>query len=411
MFRLQRHLVIFAGLLVVIGCLAVSSGATTTPTCSGGTQLLPGANLSAAVNSAPAGTTFCLAPGPYPTAKSVLMKSYDRLIGPGAVIDFTGAALDGSGNSWFGIYGYGGTTGQHNVTIDGITVEHCSKLPLSGQNCSGLKEGDNWTVRNVILHDNDIGLQGGCDTCTIIHNAVYGVTSPFSVTNSEIAYNGGTKDSGGSTGGSKAVQNAHASWVNDYVHDNLGPGIWCDGCWRGSTFSVSNSRIVHNKGAGVDFEITWGGSVTNTYFAGNAYDQVGKSCFWGAQLLVQNSPGVTVTGNTFNSSGGENALCTVNTVRSVGLPTYPETVTPFVATGNTFILHGAALTGNAGNRNGTSTFQSSDPSAANYYLFDRNIYEVDSLSAAHWSSWVTSPMTWAAWRNLGQDAVNTLVVR
>jgi hypothetical protein len=72
--------------MLVIG--AAGSSATAGTACTG-VALSPGDNVPAAVRTAAAGTSFCLAPGTYRLAEPVRPLDGDRLIGPGAVLDGT----------------------------------------------------------------------------------------------------------------------------------------------------------------------------------------------------------------------------------------------------------------------------------------------------------------------------------
>ena len=70
------------------------------------------------INLYPAGTTFCFQPGTYVLKNNVVPKSYDSLIG------LPGAILTGLDTYAGGIKGYGGSTGQHDVTVRGFVIEH-----------------------------------------------------------------------------------------------------------------------------------------------------------------------------------------------------------------------------------------------------------------------------------------------
>jgi hypothetical protein len=366
-----------------------------------GTAVAPGTGTltNTLVQGKPEGTTFCLAPGLYNVTAPVLARNFDSFIGPGALLDFGNVAMS------YGLYGYGGSTGQHGVTVKGIRFRNCR--------CSVLKTGDNWSITDVELFFNDIGLENNtgslCLRCYIHDNRIYGVTGNGTIDGGEIAFNGGTPDPGGSTGGSKFVHLVHIMWKNSYVHDNRGPGIWCDGCWKGSTMLVENNRIENNLGPGIFFEISWGSSgggymvARNNTLKGNASrDGIGKSCFHAAQIEVQNSEGVEITGNTIDSSNGANAICASDTVRSDAYPTYPEHVTPFTATGNMIKVNGAALVGEDGFQGGYTLDSST-------FVVDGNIYTSLTPSASHFSFYTSgSSLTFTAWQLFGFDHASTM---
>jgi hypothetical protein len=372
----------------------------------------PSGFTQAFVNSKPTGTTFCLGRGTYKMASSVSVPSNDSIIGAGrgvTILDFTGAALAGQNGDKYGLYGYGGSTGNRNVTVRALTLTNCHS---GTHTCQVLKTGWNWQVSTIGGKYSDIGFAGNqgtvCDDCYLHHNDVYGMVGSGTISNSEVAFNGGTPDAGGSSGGSKFVQLASVTWSNDYVHDNRGPAIWCDGCWPGSKVLVQGSSIENNTSFGIDFEITWGSSgggyaiARNNTLKGNDALDVGRSCFWSSQIHVQNSEGVEITGNTIDSSNGANALCAADTNRTIGYPTYPKCVVPYHATGNTITLAGPALVGEAGENDCTLTTSN--------FVVNSNTYHLDSLDALHFQ-WRTSAtaLSWAQWRGVGQDANSTAV--
>jgi len=127
---------------------------------------------------------------------SILAKTNDVFIGSGVgdtgtILDFTNATLTGLNDTTFGFYGYGGSTGQHDVTVKSLVIQNCKG---SSGNCIGLKQGSNWKVENVEIRENSMGFTGNCANCYVHHNKTYGVTSPGIITNSEISFNGGIPD-------------------------------------------------------------------------------------------------------------------------------------------------------------------------------------------------------------------------
>jgi hypothetical protein len=405
--------------------------------CTGVQVHAPSGFTNALVAGQPAGTTFCLNAGTYTMASSVVAKKSDKFIGVGAVtIDFGAtpyAALQGQGSQVFGLYGFGGSTGQSGVTVKNLTVQNCDPRHQSIKNngCIAIKEGSDWTVQNVEVLGSDQGVGGGCDHCYLHDNYTYGIgdfggvspSDPARVTCSEIASNGGLPDPGGSTGASKTVQLTYAVWDGDYVHDNLGPGFWCDGCWQGSQTLIQNSTFTNNQGPGIDWEISWGAcpapngcSVgTSTPYIGDGFAiarnntltnndtvNLGQSCFNSAQIQVQNSEGIEAYGNTIDSRSGVNAICVISTVRANSWPTYPETVEPFYFHDNTVHLATTALVGEAGERFPLEA-------SPGHVWFDNNTYHEVSATEGHWE-WLTSAanLTFKQWQSDGQDPSGSL---
>src|SRR4029453_1393691 len=91
-----------------------------------------GDDLRAKVDARPAGTTFCLRAGVHHLAATILAKSFDSFLGESGVI------LDGGDTTDRGIFGYGGATGQHDVTITNVIFEDFT--------VEAIKTGWDWTI-------------------------------------------------------------------------------------------------------------------------------------------------------------------------------------------------------------------------------------------------------------------------
>jgi hypothetical protein len=399
---------------------SVPAVSATPPACSG-VNVPPGTGTLTArlISRKPAGTTFCLAAGTYNINHAVLLSSNDQLRGAGigtTIIDESAVTGRTQDSNTYCLYGYGGTTGQHDVTVSDLTVQGCHNSTYNGYN---LKEGDNWTVRRVESRFGDEGLTGNCDHCLIHDNIHYGVAPNAGIiTNSELYGNGYCSGLCGGTGDwgmTKSVHLASMVWRNDYIHNNF-TGIWCDGCFKGSTVLIGRNRIEDNFGPGVDFENSWGQCgdcsggliiVRNNTLSGNATDDgVNTSCSHDGQITIRASIGVVVgPGNTIDSSNGANALCVKDDPGSgAGNPNSPQATVPFTFTGNTVILRGTALVGETGDYgaiHGVSTDSSTFVSA-------NNVYQSDTPDGGHFQFYTLSHYppywTYSQWQGRGFDA-------
>lgn len=408
-------LLLVGNLLLNVVPLPAAIAAAPAP-CSGVQVSPPNGFTQALVDRHAEGTTFCLAAGTFKLTQSIVVPSRDRIIGESrstTVLDFGAAKLDGQNDTMFGLYGYSGY--QDQVTVRSLTLQHCH-VP-STNNCVAMKQGSDWAVSDVEFRYNDVGLAGNCSGCAIHHNSVFGVSGAGLIENSRLAFNGGTPDAGGSTGASKTVRDARMTWRGNHIHDNRGPAIWCDGCWRDSSVLIDGNIIQNNDGPGIAFELTWGtwncswcgnGYVIarNNTLVGNATADRGRSCYYSGQISINNSQGIEIAGNIIDSSGGENALCVTDSSRAAGRPTYPEHVVPFTAHDNTIILRGPALVGEAGYEGGGGV-----PLNASTFLVKTNTYKVDSMTASHWS-WYSSrsALGFQKWRSQGMDRGSTISV-
>ena len=111
-------------------------------TCTG-TPLAPGANIQSAVNSKPAGTTFCLAAGTY-TNQHIVPKAGDKFIGA------VGTILDGGNKT---VRAFASTSASTNVTVQNLIVQNYIggyQVPaIDGQNATG------WRILNNEVRQND----------------------------------------------------------------------------------------------------------------------------------------------------------------------------------------------------------------------------------------------------------------
>jgi parallel beta-helix repeat protein len=157
--------------------------------------------------------------------------------------------------------------------------------------------------------------------------------------------------------------------------------------------TFDSNRIYNNTGTGIDHEISWSATISNNVLYGNATAASGKTCWYGAQILLNNSQNVQIFGNVVTAAGTD-GICEVNTARSEVAP-FPTHLANVSVHDNTITTGGTSWSGVVGDACSTCTF------ANNRYL-------VDSLSALHWQ-WTTSTYTygWSGWQSLGEDLNGT----
>lgn len=157
-----------------------------------------------------------------------------------------------------------------NVTISGMTLKH------AGTHGHGWAIGNN-DRRNFILqnsfiadaHGSGINVGGGDLSSTLRNNTItrIGCTAVTSYQNGHSVISGnhiygngfGGYDWGWQSGGIKMVAASDMLIDNNDVHDNGGPGIWCDiGC---SNVTISNNRSYKNVGPQIFYEISVGAKI------------------------------------------------------------------------------------------------------------------------------------------------------
>ena len=195
-----------------------------------------------AVNGA-SNTTFCIAAGNYEIGNKTLT--------PGANVSLIGAPVTMRPD------GYG-----HNFVVDAPTKIHGTAPAIID-----LFDKYSITIKNLDLS----GASGNCNDGmlgTIVTNGVdmnisysrlhhgfnqgIGHSSGGTFDHVEIDHNGSACLGGHNTGGIKTGSSSGYTITNSFVHDNLGPGIWCDASC--DNFNVLGNVSARNSGQGVRFE-------------------------------------------------------------------------------------------------------------------------------------------------------------
>ncbi|MEO8104483.1 MAG: right-handed parallel beta-helix repeat-containing protein [Betaproteobacteria bacterium] len=377
----------------VVGAASSCTGVTVQPTT---------LDLQALVNAHPEGTIFCLQPGTYRPTSSVLARSGDSFVGQPGVI------LDGRSTLDRGIYGFGGSTGQSHVTVQGLTLINYTGAAIS--------MGWYWTVSHNELHHNRIGVTGNSygmvDGNSIHDNQQYGITggpaTDLSILNNEVARNNTAADCGGAcygdAGGSKIVGSSIGTfnliWRNNNVHDNTGMGIWSDGNVRAT---YENNTVSNNSGVGIFHEISWDAVIRNNTLTNNDSESIGQSCWHGSQIHVNNSSNVEIYGNTVTATNGANGICAVSVDRSETAP-HSTVVTNLNVHDNVVYMTGSSTSGMVQDPDSANR-----PNAINN-RFTNNSYFLPDLTGSwwNWPSASSSPASWSQWQVAGQDTGGTI---
>jgi hypothetical protein len=221
------------------------------------------------------GTTYWFAPGVHILGTGqftqIIPAHGDTFIGaPGAIIDgrhqnlyaFTQPASNVTIRYLtFRNFGAPGDSGGQGVVnhdfganwhIDHITVQHSAG--------AGVMLGTGNVLAYSCLRDNgEYGFQGGDSHITVDHNEVVGNNTD----------NWEARQAGcGCTGGAKFWGVNGATITDNYVHDNLGPGLWADTNNRG--FDVENNYFARNQGEGFIYETSYNLRLTHNTFIRNA---------------------------------------------------------------------------------------------------------------------------------------------
>ena len=358
---------------------------------SGGVVVRAGESIQGAVDANPVGTTFVVKAGVH-KGQSVKPKAGDTFVGePGAV-------LDGGGVTEFAF----GGTGADDVTIRGLVIEkYESPLQEGVIRHSGGAEG--WVVEdNEVRNNGGVGIFGGADWKIlrnyVHHNGQLGVKvarSGVLVADNEIAFNNTDNvDYNWEAGGAKFVETTNLVVRNNYVHDNVGPGLWTDRNNIGTVFE--GNRVIDNAGPGIKAEKSYRQVVRNNVVEGNGFGSRSKGWVDGAGILVRISSDVEVYGNTvrFNNDG----IAGIHAVSNHGTPKYG----PFQLSG--LWVHDNLIAMNVGYTGVVSSAGESSVWGVWNNRFDRNTYQLGSGSEYFaWQGYITT----TDWKKAGQDPNGT----
>jgi len=267
-------------------------------------------------------TTYWFAPGKHTLGTGqfgqIIPADGDTFIGaPGAILDGQHANL------------YAFTQTAHNVTIRYLTIQNFGKPGSnSGQGVINNGMAPGWRIDHVMVRNNAgagvmVGSYGVLAYSCLKNNGEYGFIaggSNVTVDHDEVVGNNAdnweTRQPGcGCSGGAKFWGVNQATVTNNYVHNNLGPGLWADTDNRG--FNVNHNYFSGNQGEGFIYEISYNLRLANNTFVRNALvagprlggfpDSAVYISESGADPRVPGRYGNTlaITGNTFiNNWGG-----------------------------------------------------------------------------------------------------------
>lgn len=227
------------------------------PACTG-TNVAPGGGLKAAMDSAPAGTTFCLSSGTYTVGSTISAQNGDRVIGAGR--NATLVVAQGMANSSPGIFSISGNVRFEALDVSGAPTPSGGVTGVCNPNANCGKAFTTGgigtlTLQGVDCHDNGGNCIGGGGTANVVaddlncfdNGNAYSMTVAFryaACLKKAAAYPTG-KDTG------------NVTITNSFIHDNPWVGLWCDFCHVGF-FQITDSDLIHNGKAGVSYEVSGG---------------------------------------------------------------------------------------------------------------------------------------------------------
>jgi parallel beta-helix repeat protein len=362
----------------------------------GAVEVRPGADIQRAVNAHPGRTTFCLQAGVHAITAAITPKSGNTFVGA------YGAILDGTG--WKTTDPNQGAFLAHNQDIDDVTIRNLviRNMPQRGIHAfkdfsdrrtieyneiassqTGLAFPNHSVVRNNYIHHNvgtpssSVPLERGGGY------SGYRVTDTIFDTN-EIAHNGPEQ---------KMMESVNVTFRNNFVHHNVGDGIWYDGGNPGAL--IEGNRVEDNARNGIFYEASNDGIIRNNTIRRSGDTGVFISTSRNAEIygntLEENYRGITYFVNCGGVVGRDDDLrnnwAHDNSVR-VG-PRSGAFATVFSYTAD------CTPTQLAPYLNGSKNLK-----------FSRNRYHVPLQTGSYWLWNDSKP--WSQWRSLGQDTDGAL---
>ena len=198
--------------------------------------------------------------------------------------------------------------------------------------------------------------------------------------NNEIAYNGREQ---------KVVESANVTFRNNFVHHNIGDGIWNDSDNTGAL--IEGNRVEDNGRNGIFFEASGGGIIRNNTVRRNAGQR-------GVHLHVQERCRSTTT-RSKAISGASNISST-----ATRWPRGTDVIKNNAAYDNTIVVGTqsyASASGFSYLSSCTATQLAAYLNGSKNLTFSRNTYRVPSLSGRYmfWGGW----KYWNEWQALGHD--------
>jgi hypothetical protein len=302
-------------------------------------------------------------------------------------------------------YAFYGSASQ--VTINGIIVEKYANEAQTGALggdgpgwANGL--GFGWVIENCEARFNHgsgayVGPGDKIYKTYLHHNGQQGIKAigtNVQIIDNEISFNNQAGfDTGVEGGGGKIMGTNNLLFQSNYVHDNLGMGLWADTDNIYTTYE--DNTFVNNENGGLMHEVSYNAVIKNNTFIGNCPHQL----VWmeSGQILIQNSPNVEVYDNTVTvPATGGNGITIVNQNRGSGAYGSYTAKNDYVHN-NTVTYLGA--TGASGLGDDTSPAQSSDIS------FNYNKYIVKGGGAKHWF-WLQNTADWTRMTQTDKQELN-----
>ena len=381
---------------------ASTRGIQSSITCPvGAINISTGTNIQTVVNAYPGKTTFCLKAGVHSITYETTPKSDNTFVGE------YGAILDGS--AWATTNPDTAVFRALNQDIDNVTIRNLVIRNMRGNAIAAFYwMSDRWTIdHNELAYNKKAGVNvpnASVVSNNLIHHNVGDLTSPIAsqngggyivyrsanvlFVNNEIAYNGPEQ---------KVTETANVTFRDNYVHHNIGNGIWYDGDNPGSV--VENNLLEDNGLVSIFYEISSAGVIRN--------NTIRRSGWQGISLAT--SKGTEVYGNTIEDSGRGISLLLYCAAPIGGGTTGWDLTNNYIHDNLIKVRAQEGALANSFRYDACTTDQVAPyVNGSKNNRFVGNQYFVPSDTGKYWQWADATMLTWREWQGLGQDKATSL---
>ena len=295
-----------------------------------------------------------------------------------------------------------------DVVIRNLTVEKYGTPAQRG--AIHAREGARWLIENCVVRLNSgAGISVGTGTrvhaCDIYRNGQIGIEGD----GKDIVVDGNHIwsnniygfDPGWEGGGVKIAESAGVVMRGNHVHDNVGPGLWCDIECRDVVYE--DNLVENNEHAGIFQEISFNAVIRRNVLRHNGR---GRGWFWDSGILVAASQDVEVTGNIITVEAGACGIMLIDQARRSDGGRLYKTRDNTVS-GNDMTFEGAPCAGGASD---------TKPADENFAIiengnnrFDNNTYRVRGMGGPARFVWGHEVTSWAGFRRKGLEPNGRLI--
>ena len=300
-----------------------------------------------------------------------------------------------------------------NVLIRNVIVEKYASVAQKG--AIHAKKAANWIVESCEVRLNSaagivIGAGGRVRGCYVHHNGQMGIGGlgrDILIENNRIWGNNiHGFDFEWEAGGVKIVLSDGVVFRANHVHDNVGPGLWCDIDCRNVVYE--DNLVERNHRAGIFHEISFNAVIRNNTVRHN--DIAEKPWFWDSDILIAGSQDVKVHGNALTVGSRKCGIMLIDQGRDDRLRAHNG---PMYKTRNNTVHNNEMTFEGAACAGGASDLK---PGHENYSIitdgnnvFDANIYRIPRKAGPDRFVWGHAVLQWDELQRKGLEPNGRLV--